>query len=142
MQAEIKVWERDFIREHRVARLATVGESGQPHLIPIVYAFDGELLYTPIDEKPKQVEAYRLQRVRDIHANSEVTVLIDDYFENWERLVWVQVRGKASLLTEGDRYKTGLELLKSKYPQYQDMPLWGRPLILIKVQRVLSWRGS
>jgi PPOX class probable F420-dependent enzyme len=142
VQPEIKVWERDFIREHRVARLATTGKSGQPHLVPIVYAFDGELIYTPIDEKPKRVEAEQLQRVRDIQAQPAAAVLIDDFFEDWKRLVWVQIRGRARLVTSGERYTTGLNLLEAKYPQYRDMPIQGRPLIVVEIERVLSWMGS
>ena len=43
---------------------------GQPHIVPIVYAFDGDRLLTPIDAKPKRVGPYQLQRVRNIQANT------------------------------------------------------------------------
>lgn len=48
---EIRDWERQFIERHRVARLATVDKKGQPHVVPIVYAFDGARLFTPLDRK-------------------------------------------------------------------------------------------
>jgi PPOX class probable F420-dependent enzyme len=135
-------WERDFITRHRVAHLATLDGQGQPHVVPIVYVFDGEHLFTPIDEKPKRVGAYQLQRVRNIRANDRVAVIIDDYEEDWRRLAWVQIRGRALILTQGESYATGIELLSRKYPQYEDMPLIGRPLIVISPERVVSWRAA
>ena len=48
-------WEYTFIAEHRVARLGTVDAHGQPAVVPIVYAFDGIALFTPLDAKPKRV---------------------------------------------------------------------------------------
>lgn len=134
-------WKHTFIQSHRVARLATVGAGGQPHVVPIVYAYDGEHLYTPIDEKPKKVGATRLRRVRDIWENPAVAAVIDDYHEDWQQLAWVQVRGTARLLTRGEHYSTGLELLTAKYVQYQEMPLDGRPLIVVAVAEVLGWRA-
>jgi PPOX class probable F420-dependent enzyme len=135
-------WERDFLTRHRVAHLATMDGQGQPHVVPIVYAFDGEHLFTPIDEKPKRVGAYQLKRVRNIQANDRVAVIIDDYEEDWRRLAWVQIRGRALILTQGESYVTGIELLSRKYLQYQDMPLTGRPLIVISLERVVSWRAT
>jgi len=134
-------WKHTFIQRHRVARLATVGANGQPHVVPIVYAYDGERLYTPIDEKPKKVGATRLRRVRDIQDNPAVAAVIDDYREDWELLAWVQVRGTARILTEGEQYTTGLGLLMAKYSQYQDMPLSGRPLIAMAIEEVVGWRA-
>jgi len=135
-------WERDFIIQRRVARLATVDAEGQPHVVPIVYAFDGERLYTPLDAKPKQVELSRLRRVRNIQLNPRVAVIIDDYGEDWRELAWVQVRGRAEIVTDGAVYATGVGLLHGKYPQYEAMPLDGRPLIVITPRRVISWRGG
>ena len=38
---EVGNWERSFIEQRRVARLATVDGQDRPHIVPIVYAFDG-----------------------------------------------------------------------------------------------------
>ncbi|MCH8062702.1 MAG: pyridoxamine 5'-phosphate oxidase family protein, partial [Chloroflexi bacterium] len=69
----------EFIRVHRVARLATVDGAGSPHVIPVCYAFDGERLYTALDLKPKRVEGRMLKRVRNILGNPRVSLVIDDY---------------------------------------------------------------
>ena len=135
-------WEYQFISEQRVARLATVDASGQPAVIPIVFAFDGAALFTPLDAKPKRVAADQLQRVRNISANPSVAVIIDSYSEDWRRLAWVHVRGQARIINNGDEYNAGIALLGAKYPQYEQMPLAGRPLIMIEPTGIRSWRAS
>ncbi|MGH9767976.1 MAG: TIGR03668 family PPOX class F420-dependent oxidoreductase [Blastocatellia bacterium] len=135
-------WERTFISEQRVARLATVDAIGQPAVIPIVYAFDGAALFTPLDAKPKRVAAAQIQRVRNIQANPRVAVIIDSYSEDWRRLAWVHVRGQARIITGGNEYAAGITLLCAKYPQYERMPLAGCLLIVIEPTRIRSWRAS
>ena len=128
-----------FVREHRVARLGTVDEGGRPHVVPICYAYTRGRLYTPLDLKPKAADPERLRRVRNIVANPQVQVLIDDYDEDWSRLAFVQLRGTATLLDEGPEYRRALRLLERKYPQYQTLPLAGRPIIRITIERVVAW---
>lgn len=137
---ELSHWERSFIEQGRVARLATVDERGWPHVLPIVYAFDGERLFTPIDAKPKRVGPHQLRRVRNIQANPRVAVIIDEYSEDWHRLAWVQLRGRDALVESGLEQSTGVALLERKYPQYGKMPLAGRPFIIVQVDHVASWR--
>jgi PPOX class probable F420-dependent enzyme len=135
-------WEYKFISEQRVARLATVDAGGQPSVIPIVYAFDGVSLFTPLDAKPKRVAAARLKRVCNINTNPSVAIIIDSYSEDWRRLAWVHIRGVARIITDGDEYAAGITLLGAKYPQYEHMPLAGRPLILIEPTSIRSWRAG
>ncbi len=128
-----------FIERHRVARLATAGPDGRPHVVPICYAFDGQRLYTPIDEKPKRAAAVRLQRVRNVQANPQAALVVDDYSDDWSRLAYVLVRGRAEMLPEGRAQPEALRLLRERYPQYQAMALEERPLLVISPERVVSW---
>ena len=66
--------EAAFIRQARVGHLATVDEQGQPLNLPFCFAFDGECLYSPIDEKPKTAAPRELKRLRNIRANPRVSV--------------------------------------------------------------------
>lgn len=43
-----------IIDQARVARLATVDSQGRPHLVPVVFTFDGKYFYIPLDDKTKQ----------------------------------------------------------------------------------------
>jgi PPOX class probable F420-dependent enzyme len=139
---ESGTWEGSFIKRQRVARLATVDEWGRPHLVPIVFAFDGQRLFTPIDAKPKRVSPQRLQRVRNILVNPQVTVLFDEYSEDWRKLAWVQLRGRAEFVESGPERNAGAELLAGRYPQYTVETLAGKPVIIVKVESLTGWRAE
>jgi len=79
----------------RVARLATTGGDGQPHLVAVTFAVDGDLIYTAVDHKPKK--STNLRRLRNIRENPRVALLADNYSENWDELWWVRVDGWASV---------------------------------------------
>ena len=129
-----------FIREHRVARLATADGNGRPSVIPICYAFDGEKVYSPIDEKPKRVAAGMLKRVRNIEANPRVSLVIDDYSDDWSELVYVQISGVADMIDPGQiEHSQAVELLREKYPQYRAMAIDDRPILKITPSRIKRW---
>jgi len=133
--------EKEFILSHRVARMATVDKSGRPLVVPICYAFDGDILYTPIDKKPKSVPVRGLKRIRNIVENPNVSLVIDDYYEDWTKLCYVIIHGKAELMEGGEEYEKSLRLLCEKYPQYEKMNLSELTLPVIKIvpDRVVSW---
>lgn len=119
----------------RIARLATIDPDGRPHLVPIVFVLDGETLYSAVDAKPKRSRT--LRRIENARARPEVTVLVDQYEDAWERLWWVRLRGRARVLDEGDEAERALLLLVEKYEQYRVEPP-GLPVLAIDV---LEWRG-
>jgi PPOX class probable F420-dependent enzyme len=119
----------------RVARLATVGADGRPHVVPICFAIDGDTLYTAVDSKPKSTR--RLRRLANIEANPAVEVVIDHWDEDWSRLWWVRLGGRACVV---ERDARGLELLQAKYPQYRADPPSG-PFIVVAVDRRREWRA-
>ena len=145
MPLDIDERAKEFIREHRVARMATVDGDSQPIVVPICYVFDGESLYTPIDEKPKSVPAGELKRIRNIKTNSHVAMVIDDYAEDWSRLAYVLVSGAAEILESGSRnpeHERAVALLREKYPQYRSMAIDERPIIKIRPSRLKMWTSS
>jgi PPOX class probable F420-dependent enzyme len=140
MALEIDTSAKQFIREHRVARLATADGDGQPSVIPICYVFDGETIYSPIDEKPKSVAARRLKRVRNIEANPQVSLVIDDYSDDWNHLAYVLIGGVAELIPAGGgEHARAVELLREKYPQYLAMAIDERPIIKITPAHIKRW---
>ena len=90
---------RERVREARVGRLATIGADGRPHLVPICFALEGDILYSAVDEKPKRSK--HLQRLENIRNRPDVAVLVDHYEEDWTRLWWVRLDGTASVLETG-----------------------------------------
>ena len=132
----------EFIRSHRVARLATASAEGQPAVVPVCYVFDDKNVYTPIDEKPKSVQAGLLKRIRNINANPNVALVVDDYSEDWSELVYVLIRGTAEIISPGDEaseHARVIALLREKYPQYRSMKLDEKPIIKIKPARIKRW---
>jgi PPOX class probable F420-dependent enzyme len=131
-----------LLAEGRIAHLATADQYARPHLVPIVFAWQDVYVFTPIDQKPKSVSDWReLRRVRNIEANGRVSVEIDEYSEDWTRLVWVRVDGVAEILTSGAAHDLGIQLLEAKYPQYERMPLGDAPIVRITIERVSEWHG-
>jgi PPOX class probable F420-dependent enzyme len=117
----------------RVAVLGTSGPTG-PHLVPVVFAVAGDRVYTAIDHKPKRTR--RLQRLRNIESNPQVSLLVDEYDEDWACLWWVRADGTAAVM-EASHEETGLDLLQQKYTQYEaNRP--GGPMIVVTVS---GWRG-
>jgi len=133
---------RKRLKEARVARLATLDAKGQPHIIPICFAFDGKCFYTAIDRKPKRVSSEQLVRVQNIRAVSRVALLIDEYDENWGRLWYILIRGKAKLLPDSARQEraAAVRKLRAKYPQYtQGMLPPDAPIIRIVPEHITAW---
>src|SRR5256885_14718375 len=105
------------VADAMVARLATVGAGGKPHLVPISFAVDGDTIYFAVDAKPKRTTD--LQRLRNIAANPSVSVLVDHYEEDWTRLWWVRIDGTARVLSGVPDIDRAIDLLAARYPQYQ-----------------------
>jgi PPOX class probable F420-dependent enzyme len=120
-----------------VARLATADSSGRPHIVPIVFAAEGDTILTAVDGKPKR--SARLKRLDNIATNQNVSVLADEYTDDWSRLWWARADGIAEVLHRGStRYEHGLDLLVDRYPQYQTQRPGG-PVISISVYRWSGW---
>jgi PPOX class probable F420-dependent enzyme len=120
----------------RVARLATIDPDGRPHLVPIVFALDGDTLYSAVDQKPKR--SRRLRRIENARARPEVTVLVDRYDDDWSRLWWIRLRGRARVLDDGEERTHALALLAAKYDQYSAEPPDG-PVLAVDVTEVREW---
>jgi PPOX class probable F420-dependent enzyme len=123
----------------RVAHLATTDKNGQPHVIPICFVFDGKCFYSPIDEKPKRVLPSKLKRIRNIKANPQVALVIDRYDEDWRRLAYVLVFGKAKILATGNKHRELVKSLRRKYRPYRAMAIHERPMISITPKQIVVW---
>ncbi len=128
-----------LLRSARTAHLATSDKSGQPHVIPICFVFDGKYFYSPIDEKPKHTAPSKLKRLKNIRDNPQVSLVIDRYDEDWRKLAYVLVFGKARILQSGEKHRHAVNLLRRKHPQYRAMAIHQRPMIVITPKRIVSW---
>src|SRR5262249_39796193 len=92
-----------------------------------------------IDEKPKRRPVTALKRLRNIAENPAVTVIVDRYDEDWTRLGWGMLRGRAEVLGEGKEHRDAQALLRSRYPQLAAMQNADYPVIAVGIERATSW---
>jgi PPOX class probable F420-dependent enzyme len=128
-----------LIRSARIAHLATADKNNHPHVIPICFVFDGKFFYSPIDEKPKRVSPAKLKRLRNIAENSNVALVIDRYDEDWRKLAYVLIFGKAGILQQGSTHQQAVKFLRRKYRQYRTMAIHERPMISITPKQIVVW---
>ncbi|SRR5579885_184936 len=134
---------REFLIAERVARMATAGKSGEPHVIPICFWFDGARFYFAIDEKPKSRSGLALKRMRNIAENPRVAIIVDHYEDDWSHLAYVMIRGSAQVVDDNEEYMLALRNLRDKYRPYRTMPLSPdrNPIVRITPDRVNTWGG-
>jgi PPOX class probable F420-dependent enzyme len=118
------------------ARLSTVSDDGKPHIVPMVFALDGETLYFAVDAKPKTTT--NLKRLKNIAVNPAVSVLVDHYEDDWSNLWWVRVDGTASVVTDEAPAQRATDLLVAKYAQYRKARPEG-PVVAIHIDRITGW---
>jgi PPOX class probable F420-dependent enzyme len=126
-------WQK-LLREERVARLATHGDQGRIHLVPVCYAYDGKDIFigTSLDSK----------KVKNVRRNSSVAFVVDFYVEDWSKLKGVMIQGRAEVIERGKEFEEAKKLLYEKYPQYEaTAPIeeGESAIIKIKLERVVSW---
>jgi PPOX class probable F420-dependent enzyme len=125
----------------RVARLATADADGIPHLVPVVFAVDGDVVYSAVDAKPKRTTA--LRRLDNVRANPRVALLADHYDDaDWNALWWVRADGSGRVLDPPDaEAHAAVSLLLARYPQYRATPPAG-PVLAVDVHHWLGWSAT
>ena len=119
-----------------MGRLATVDAAGEPHVVPVCFAVDGDSIYWTVDHKPKATP--RLRRLANIEAHRVAELVVDNYAEDWTELWWIRVKADATVLEPGPEAERALDLLADKYPQYRERRPGG-PAVRLVVRRLSSW---
>jgi PPOX class probable F420-dependent enzyme len=130
---------RAHLAAARVGRLATVRPDGRPHVVVCCYAVQGDRVWTAIDAKPKS--GAPLQRLENVRANPQASLLVDHYEDDWEALWWVRVDGTAAVLEIGNEEERAIAALTARYPQYERARPGG-PVIAIAIERITGWSAS
>lgn len=130
---------RRRLADSRVGRLATIGADGRPHIVPFVFAIEGDKIYFAVDAKPKTTT--NLKRLQNIAANPAVSILADHYEDDWSKLWWVRADGTARVLTDDAETKRAIDLLENRYEQYRQARPAG-PVVAIHIDRLTGWSGA
>lgn len=132
---------RRRVVQARVARLATVGANGRPHVVPICFTVEDDTLTFVVDHKPKTSNT--LRRVENLRANPIASLVVDQYDEDWDRLWWVRLEGRARIIDGDDpSFDAVIDPLREKYRgQYGIRPLPG-PAVIIDIERWAGWSAT
>ncbi|MFF7308135.1 TIGR03668 family PPOX class F420-dependent oxidoreductase [Streptomyces sp. NPDC008137] len=129
---------RSRFTQAKVLRLGTADAEGKPHLVPATFAVVGDAVAIAVDHKPKRHS--NLKRLRNIEENPAVTLLVDHFDADWDRLWWVRADGEACVI---DNELAGelVDALVDKYEQYREQRPAG-PVIKILVSRWSGWSAD
>ena len=127
---------RRRVEEARVGRLASVRPEGGPHVVPCCFVVVDGVAYSAIDAKPKSSMA--LRRLENVRATPAVSLLVDQYGEDWSTLWWVRLDGNARVIASGAQRDRALVHLCAKYEQYVREPPPG-PVIAIDITGWRAW---
>ena len=121
---------KEFIAAAQVCRIATVRASGEPHVIPVCPIFDGEsTVYVDLGRKSASSEGVRAR---------SVSVLFDEYHDDWSRLQGVLLRCHAGQ-AQGDELERAWAMIREKFPQYGSVGWEPRLTLALRVQEWRQW---
>jgi pyridoxamine 5'-phosphate oxidase family protein len=115
--------ELEYLRSQGLARLATVGPDGQPHVVPLTFNFNAD--EDAIDVGG--VDFGNTKKWRDARSNPKVTFLLDDVRPDPRRARALEVRGRA------EAHETGGSTIHPRFPNFAEPSLRNRPI------RIVSW---
>ncbi|MEX0789469.1 MAG: TIGR03668 family PPOX class F420-dependent oxidoreductase [Actinomycetota bacterium] len=130
---------RRRVTEARVARLATVRPDGTPHVVPITFVLDGDLIFSAVDHKPKKTAD--LQRLKNLEANPVASVIVDHYDDDWSFLWWARADGSARVVQRGPVHERAVDRLVEKYAPYRTYRPTGAVLV-VAIDRWSSWSAN
>ncbi|MDP8987803.1 MAG: PPOX class F420-dependent oxidoreductase [Actinomycetota bacterium] len=103
--------ELEYLRgERRLARMATVGRDGTPHVAPVGYSYDPA--HDAIEVRGHSLD--RTKKYRDVARAGRAAIVVDDLLPPW-RPRGVEVRGRAEAVSAPE------------------------PLVRIHPERIVSW---
>ena len=114
-----------YLQSQRLARVATSGSGGQPHVVPVSFR------YNP-DEDTIDVGGHgftQRKKYRDVQRNPRVAIVIDDLatVDPW-RPRMIEIRGQADILpTGGDAIGPGFDPHIFRIRPRIRLSLWERP---------------
>ena len=111
--------EIDYLGSQRLGRLATVGQDGMPHVVPVAFRYNPEADSIDIGGH----DFAKRKKFRDVQRTGVAALVVDDVLPPWRPRA-VEVRGEAITLDIGG---------KAIMEGFDD------PIIRIKPTRIVSW---
>ncbi len=118
-----------FLQSHELCRLATASRDAKPHVVPVIYALDGENLVIAVD--------YGTKKLGNLRQNRRVALVVDEYEPN----KGVMVEGECDVIERGKEYLRLLRVLFDRFEFYRRNP-WGEgesPILKVKPTKAVMW---
>jgi nitroimidazol reductase NimA-like FMN-containing flavoprotein (pyridoxamine 5'-phosphate oxidase superfamily) len=119
-----------FLKSQDVGRLATASKKGVPHVVPIIYALDGDAFVIAVD--------YHTKKLTNLRENPEAALVVDEYGKGNKGIM---VQGDCAILEKGPEYVRLLHILFDRFEYYRKNP-WGEgesPILRIVPTKVAAW---
>ena len=118
-----------FLKTHEVCRLATASKDARPHVVPVIYAMDGDDIIIAVD--------YGTKKLKNLRENNKVALVVDVYRPNQGMMI----EGECEILERGQEYLRLLKVLFDRFVYYRRNP-WGEgesPILKIRPTKVVAW---
>ncbi len=121
--------EEHFLERNEIARLATIGTDGMPHVVPVSYVYRSGVFWVAID--------YETQKYSNLKANKKVALEVDVLSPNKGLLV----QGLAEIIERGPEFRAAYDVFHKKLNWVRADP-WKEgeaPFIKITPSKKASW---
>jgi nitroimidazol reductase NimA-like FMN-containing flavoprotein (pyridoxamine 5'-phosphate oxidase superfamily) len=121
--------ELSFLQDHELCRLATASKDAKPHVVPVIYAIDGENVVIAVD--------YGTKKLANLRQNKRVALVVDEFKPNKGLLV----EGECEVMERGKEYIRLLQILFDRFESYRKNP-WGEgesPILKIRPTKAVMW---
>ncbi len=119
----------NFLKGHELCRFATASKDAKPHVVPVIYALDGDNIVIAVD--------YGTKKLANLKQNKKLALVVDDYHPNKA----VMVEGECEILERGKEYLRLLQILFDRFDFYRRHP-WGEgesPILKIRPIKAVMW---
>ncbi len=96
----------EFLKSHKVLRLATIDKNKTPHIAPVWYLYSGKKIYIGTNTKT--------QKAKNAKSNKRVSFCVDVGI-NAPNIYGVMGQGEASLILENNKVKTIAKKILLRY---------------------------
>ena len=118
-----------FLQAHELCRLATASKDAKPHVVPVIYATDGEDVVVAVD--------YGTRKLANLRGNRRVALVVDEFRPNRG----LMVEGECEVLERGKEYLRLLQILFDRFESYRRNP-WNEgesPIQKIRPTKAVMW---
>jgi PPOX class probable F420-dependent enzyme len=125
----LKPRQLSFLKTHELCRMATASKDGRPHVVPVVYAVDGEDIIIAVD--------YHTKKLKNLRENPKVALVVDEYRPNGG----LMVEGDCEIFERGKEYLRLLQVLFDRFTFYRREP-WGEgesPILKVRPTKAVMW---